>query len=824
MPDNNTPTFSHIVLDGLASTEPFRAPSGSGRSKHAPMQDRKAHGNKLRSQLSELPVVDHSEDESPEADGLQIEFESFPDIELAFESLAQERSGIELRNVRRDGARTLATVFVPAGKLSRFETILANYLADKQGAGGRSLDHKALVNTIANIREATIAALWTDEGPFPDDMNEAIWWELWLPTRERNGDLVPVFRRIAGEAGFPVSEGELHFPERSVVLARCSPAQLANSVPLLNTIAELRRAKETAAFFDSLPLQEQAEWLADLTSRLEFSPDGPSIPYVCILDTGINRGHPLLEASLDIGDQHTIQPAWGFDDQVGHGTEMAGLSLVGDLTAALVASTTTAVRRRLESVKLLDQKCGNQGDPAHHGYLTLEAVSRPEVSYPSRHRVFVLAITTTDGRDRGRPSAWSAALDMISSDASNDGAGPRLFIVAAGNAYSPEAYPDGNSTDGIHDPGQSWNALTVGAFTEKVVITEPEAEGHTPVAQHGAISPFSTTSFTWDPNWPMKPDVLFEGGNLGRDGLGVSPMASLSVLTSYYRPSERLFTTSHATSAAAALAGGMAAAIMAEYPSFRPETVRALIVHSADWTPEMRRCYLPSDRPPNKTDYRRLVRHCGFGVPNLRRALWSVSNSLALVSEAELQPFERVDTSEPSLKAMHLHALPWPAQELEDLGETEVEMRVTLSYFVEPNPSARGHRSRYRYESHGLRFDVRRPQESVDEFRARVNSAARDEESGTVSSGDDGWLIGKNSRHRGSLHSDVWKGAAADLASRGVLAVYPAIGWWKTRQGLGKWNRFAHYSLIVSIHAPEIQVDLYSAVANQIGVPVVIES
>ena len=32
--------------------------------------------------------------------GLQIEFESFPDIKLAFESLAAERSGIEIRNVR----------------------------------------------------------------------------------------------------------------------------------------------------------------------------------------------------------------------------------------------------------------------------------------------------------------------------------------------------------------------------------------------------------------------------------------------------------------------------------------------------------------------------------------------------------------------------------------------------------------------------------------------------------------------------------------------------------------------------------------------------
>ena len=43
--------------------------------------------------------------------------EGFQDIELAIDSLARERSGIELLNARHDGQRTFATVFVPDGKL-----------------------------------------------------------------------------------------------------------------------------------------------------------------------------------------------------------------------------------------------------------------------------------------------------------------------------------------------------------------------------------------------------------------------------------------------------------------------------------------------------------------------------------------------------------------------------------------------------------------------------------------------------------------------------------------------------------------------------------
>ena len=197
-----------------------------------------------------------------------------------------------------------------------------------------------------------------------------------------------------------------------------------------------------------------------------------------------------------------------------------------------------------------------------------------------------------------------------------------------------------------------------------------------------------------------------------------------------------------------------------------------------------------------------------------------------MVIEERLRPFQREGSNPPTLRDMHLHNLPWPREELEGLGETQVEMRVTLSYFIEPNPSRRGFRSKYRYESHGLRFDVKRPHESVDDFRTRINAAARDEEEGTHDrqGKDPDWLIGTQTRHRGSLHGDIWRGSAADLASRGCLAVYPVVGWWKTRQALARYDRAARYALVVSIKAPEVDVDLRTEVANQIGVAVEIET
>lgn len=187
----------------------------------------------------------------------------------------------------------------------------------------------------------------------------------------------------------------------------------------------------------------------------------------------------------------------------------------------------------------------------------------------------------------------------------------------------------------------------------------------------------------------------------------------------------------------------------------------------------------------------------------------------------QITPFQREIGKEPKTREMHLHRLPWPTQELQDLGATQVEMRVTLSYFIAPNPSKRGIRSRYRYQSHGLRFGVRRPTESTDQFRSRINIAAQDEETGTNDrSIDPEWLLGMTKRHRGSLHSDTWSGTAADLASRGVLAVYPTIGWWKTRPALQRYDQGVRYALLVSIRAPEVEVDLYNAIAARVAVPV----
>lgn len=67
---------------------------------------------------------------------------------------------------------------------------------------------------------------------------------------------------------------------------------------------------------------------------------------------------------------------------------------------------------------------------------------------------------------------------------------------------------------------------------------------------------------------------------------------------------------------------------------------------------------------------------------------------------------------------------------------------------------------------------------------------------------------------------DMWRGSAAALAERDVIGVFPVSGWWKEKPSLQRWDRSARYALLVSIRAPQAKVDLYTAIANQLVVPI----
>jgi hypothetical protein len=544
-------------------------------------------------------------------------------------------------------------------------------------------------------------------------------------------------------------------------------------------------------------------------------------PAICIIDTGLNEGHPLLSPATKA--THTYEPVWGTDDRDGHGTSMAGLALYGDLTKILAEINPFTHTHRLESVKIIPNT-GCAHDEKLYGAITQESIARVEIEDAECQRIFCMAVSAKEDRDGGRPSSWSAAIDAVTSGYTDEQ--QRLIVLSAGNTAPSlrHLYPKSNMKDEVHDPGQAWNALTVGGYTEKSWIDPATNPGWKPIAKTGDLSPASCTSMRWQRAWPIKPDIVMEAGNMALnpayEEADYIDDALLLLTTGHKSLMSKQLVSFGDTSASAALAANLAAKLQAQYPEYWPETVRALMVHSAKWTEAMKRHFLPFN---TKAKYGELLRFCGYGVPSEAALFWSAKNELTLVAQETLQPYFK-ENGAVKTRDINLHNLPWPTEILQSLPpETQVEMKVTLSYFIEPNPGFRGWINKFRYASHGLRFDVRRSLETQKDFEQRINQQARDEEYQSQSTSDsEKWLLGSQLRGLGSIHSDTWVGSATELAEKGSVAVYPVIGWWKERANFERWGKQARYSLVVSIKAPEIETDIYTAVKSQIVVPVTI--
>ena len=190
----------------------------------------------------------------------------------------------------------------------------------------------------------------------------------------------------------------------------------------------------------------------------------------------------------------------------------------------------------------------------------------------------------------------------------------------------------------IEDPAQAWNPLTIGGFTDRDNISDPLFVDRTPAAEVGDRSPYSRNSVGWI-DAPIKPDLVFEAGNRAFAPTATqydSGLDSLSLLTTNRDYIRDPLTPIWATSPATAQAARMAAVLMAENATYWPETIRALMVHSTEWTPRMLDRF-KADKGKKKALL--LAREFGYGVPNLDRALQSARSDLAIISQATIQPF-----------------------------------------------------------------------------------------------------------------------------------------------------------------------------------------
>lgn len=807
----------NIVLRVEPMSRPFAPVNGGSDAKRA-KRSVKEHAEKLGAELA----LAAAEDDAVEMrGGSYLTFTSAEGFDLEVGSLENRPGKIVVLNSSRDQKSKVmsATVFVPTKKSDFFSNRVKQYGDPTMRSAKTGKPRNGnLVESIEAVKKANVGDLW--DGP-ADELPGALpkWCELWLDVSAVSYvELEPRLERACRNAGITLSKEKLIFPEVVVRMARADGLGLQKLFDSMGYIESIRPCNIPVSEILNLDSRGQREFVDDMVHRLSVELGDAS---VCVLDSGVNRLHSLLAPIVDGESVLSADPAWSGLDVRGHGTGMAGVAAYGDLRRCFESTGEILAQHAVESVEILPPK--GENEEHLYGAITHDAVYVAEIEHPARRRAFCMAVTEERGPENGTPSAWSAEIDNLTSGAGEGDDSKRLFLISAGNIQASEfrdapSYVECNLLHSVQSPAEAWNALTVGAYAgDGVHIDERGFEGWRVAVEPGSLSPHSRTSASWDGSWPIKPEICLEGGNVAANGYGDHMDADdLGLLTTSKDIPQRYFDTIYATSAATGVGSWMAAEIMRTNPNLWPETVRALLVHSSRWTDQMKRDFLP-DGDSTKAGRRMLLRSCGWGVPSLGRALESLDNRVNLIIQREIRPF----TEEGKLNEMHLYELPWPKEELLQLGDKQAELRVTLSYFVEPNPSAKCRSTKFQYQSFGLRFQVNGSTQTADDLLRSINKKAR-EEAGGDNGGNNGsgdWYLGQ-ARAVGSIHSDFKVMSAAELANARYIAVYPVGGWWSHRLALGKAGDTVRYALVVSIETPGVEADLYTEIVSKISIPV----
>jgi hypothetical protein len=819
----------HVSIDAWREAANYEYPSRNQKRK--PLRDDYvAHAQNLLNQLSDAigsipqPGVDQRLAIGGLGAGVLVEVATLIPAEGSRTKATKVPAALEfpsqdivvLRSTRNEDRTESAVLFIPDDARAFLQARIAGYGSDNLGNQKRpDLDR---FESIETIQAAAAESLFVGMVDFAD--GRPGWWEIWVRESEGRADAVELAARTAG---FDVRAERLIFPDTVVIFNHARADQIllfARRTP--GAISEIRRAIGTIEpFLERGTLGVgQHEFVADLAARI--TPPVGEVPVVCVLDTGVSAAHPLI--ALGLTNAWAYDDAWLTDDHEpngGHGTGLAGLVLYGDLEYAMNDQRQITLNHAVESMKMLPPRGFPPNHPPSYGVVTQGAVAAVEISRPGAIRCFCIACSTAEFSP-ARPSTWSGAIDQISAgsmpgDRLNrpraTATPKRLVLVATGNVAGGQR-GDVIASQSVEDPAQSWNALSIGGYTTKEIV--PADDGR-PLVGANHRSPYSRDTATLpDDLTPIKPELLFEAGNMAVDeGDFCSWHPALSLLTVGADVQGQPLVPFWATSAAVGVSGNFFGRLAADLPGYWPETYRALAVQSAAWPQPIRARLVGSGahwKTGSKAQKQKILREVGYGVPNLDRAIRSAKNDLNLIAQSEIQPFALgADGRSAVFNEMHFYDLPWPKATLQALENAIVEMKVTLSYFVEPNLTGRAATRPDTYRSFGLRFDMKKRSETRARFRHRVNaSQAKDEAEGETETS--WWLLGPKAIQAGSLHCDLWRGHAVDLALHDAIAVYPVGGWWKSHVGQRRITDRGRYTLIISIAAPGHSVDLSAEV------------
>ena len=347
-------------------------------------------------------------------------------------------------------------------------------------------------------------------------------------------------------------------------------------------------------------------------SELEILSPEPGDPCVCVIDSGIQENHVLLEPG--IATSHSISYITGdpddtadYVDRGGHGTRVAGAVLHDQLP---INQNPLQLSKWVQNARVLDKD--NKMPPyIYPPDLIEKLVARFYGEYGTR--VFNMSITSKTGYISTRMSKWAEALDQEQWEEDI------VFVLPSGNLTKETIHNYlQNNTDyadfllknksRVANPSQSLLSLTVGSVSHG----HYEDEDVVSLAQKDYPSSFTRSGLgIWG---SIKPELVEYGGDYVVEKEGDDKLLSQREATSLHL----VRSTMHGGPATAidgigsSFSAPRVASILSSLESLLPEEstllYKALVIQSARWPEEV-------FKKQATLNYLRLY---GYGIPKFR--------------------------------------------------------------------------------------------------------------------------------------------------------------------------------------------------------------
>lgn len=475
----------------------------------------------------------------------------------------------------------------------------------------------------------------------------------------------------------------------------------------------------------------------DIPLKLNDLPENASL--ICILDSGINTNHALLQGA--IGDAQSFIEGEDESDIVGHGTAVAGIALFGDIEERIDSNEWTRELRIL-SGKVLTK---NEYDEPVFDEKTIESTLIEAITYFHQKyacRIYNLSLGNLNAPySNAHISGIAVTLDELARELDI------LIIVSSGNYSGSEIinnwrddYPNYLLSEdaALIDPAPAANALTVGAFAKHTMSYVERRYHHQGeinelhVANEGQVSPFSRSN--QKSKSALKPELLAHGGNFAvsarQEGQGWRQVSKhLGVVTLNHLPQGNTILSEFCgTSFSAPYIAHLAGRLLNNYPNASANLLRALLANHARVAKEIESTF------QEKEHVRRVA---GYGVVDEDSLFKSSEEHVVLITEELIEN----DTHQ-------FFELPIP-DEYYRKGKASRTITATLAY----SPSVRT--TRLEYLASKMKFHL----VNADSLDA-VTKAFNNENKKTVKSipecDGDKRDITQDDRSRGTLQSSTW--------------------------------------------------------------------